>query len=281
MKIEIRKVDQERGIVQITTSDERWYVVQKAGQADIFMPSVTWICSYYPKGAWFTKWVAEKGYDEAEAIKREAGDKGSKVHKAISDILMGQTIKIDSKYSANGEEPVELTAIEYEAVMSFVNWLNMTQPEVLAIDYTLVNPEAGYAGTIDMKLRINGEIWIVDIKTSKDVYPSHELQVSAYKKADPEVQKIAILQVGYTKNKAKFKFTEIEDKYPLFEAAKAIWANETAGVHPMQKDFPLELSWKKEIEKPVEGTIEKIDKAYAKLVKPKKKIVVRKKAAKK
>lgn len=246
MKIETRKVDTERGIVQITTADERWYLIQKEGQPDRFMPSVTWICSYYPKGFGFMKWLAEHGWDEAESVKQAAGDKGSRVHKAISDILKGDKVKIDAKYASNdGSEPQELTAIEYEAIMSFVNWLNETQPEVMAVDYTLVNPKEDYAGTIDMKLRIKGEVWIVDIKTSKDVYPSHELQVSAYKRADSECQKIAILQVGYTRNKAKYKFTEIEDQYPLFQAAKAIWAKETAGASPSQKDFPLELEWKR------------------------------------
>lgn len=244
MKIETRTVDEARGIVQITTADERWYQI-----ADKFYPSVTWICSYYPKNQWFTKWVAEKGYDEAEAIKKEAGEKGSRVHHAISDILKGKVVKIDDKYADNeGNEPKELTAIEYEAIMSFANWVNDIQPEALAVDYTLVNEEGNYAGTIDMKLKIDGEIWIVDIKTSKDVYPSHELQVSAYKKADSECQKIAILQVGYLRNKQKYKFTEITDQYPLFEAAKAIWAKETAGITPLQKDFPLQLHWDKAIE---------------------------------
>jgi hypothetical protein len=245
MKVERRVVDSARGIVQLTLSDERWYIISKENKPDRYMPSTTWICSYYPKGVGYMRWFAEHGYDEAEAIKIAAGEKGSRVHKAISDILLGNTVKITDKYSADGEEPKELTAIEYEAIMSFVNWLHKTQPEILAVDYTLVNEEENYAGTIDMKVKINGEIWIIDIKTSKDIYPSHELQVSAYKQADKEVEKIAILQVGYARNKDKFKFTEIEDQYGLFKSAQNIWAKETAGQQPSQKDFPLELVWKK------------------------------------
>lgn len=240
MKVEYKTIDKERGIVQITTSDSRWYLVD-----NIYYPSVTWVCSYYPKGIGYMRWFAEHGYDEAEAIKVAAGEKGSRVHHAISDILLGNAVKIDDKYSADGEEPKELTSIEYEAIMSFVGWLNQTQPEVLKIDYTLVNEKDNYAGTIDMKVKINGEVWIIDVKTSKDIYPSHELQVSAYKHSDSECQKIAILQVGYSRNKAKFKFTEIEDQYPLFKAAQQIWTKETAGIEPLQKDFPLELSWNK------------------------------------
>ncbi len=249
MKIEHRVVDKERGIVQITCSDERWYEVQEKNKPSRFLPSVTWICGYYPKGIGFMKWLSEHGWDEAEAVKQAAGEKGSRVHRAISDILMGKEVKIDAQYADNdGNEPKELSSQEYEAIMSFANWLNEIQPEVMAVDYTLVNEKDNYAGTIDMKLKIGGEVWIVDIKTSKDVYPSHELQVSAYMAAEKECQKIAILQVGYPRNKNKYKFTEIEPQFNLFKAAQAIWAKETEGQHPLQKDFPMALKWNKKIE---------------------------------
>lgn len=247
MQIERRVVDQKRGLVQITTSDSRWYLIEQENKPERFMPSVTWITSTgIPKGKGYEKWLADKGIDEAEAIKIAAGDKGSKVHKAISEILLGKVVKFNDKYAGSeGNEPEELTAIEYEAIMSFANWLNKTQPEMIDIDYTLVNEQEGYAGTIDMKLKIDGEIWIVDVKTSKDVYLSHKAQVSAYMATDPECQKIAILQVGYARNKDKYKFTEIEPCYPVFLAAKEIWAVENKNVQPQQKDFPLELKWEK------------------------------------
>lgn len=241
MKIESRVVDQERGIVQITSSDSRWYQV-----GEIFYPSVTWICHVgLPKGVGYERWLAEKGMDEAEAVKQAAADKGSKVHQAISDILNGKTIKMDDKYSSDGKEPEELSVAEWEAIMSFASWVNETQPEVLKVDYTLVNEKEGYAGTIDFKCKIDGKVWIVDIKTSKDVYLSHEAQISAYKEADPECEAIAILQVGYARNKNKYKFTEIEPCYPIFKAAKDIWEKETSRKQPLQREYPLELKWKR------------------------------------
>lgn len=240
MKIQIRKVDDAKGIVQITTTDERWY--QKG---ETFVPSVTWISGFYPKGVQFYKWLADKGWDEAEAIKHAAGDKGSKVHKAIEDILKGGEIKIDARYlNPSTEQLGELTPQEYECLMSFVDWLSQTNPEVISTEYNVWNDQEGYAGTVDMKLRIDGEIWIVDIKTSLNIWPEYELQLSAYRHADPEVQRTAILQVGYTRNKnQKFKFTEIEDRFELFLSAKKIWAYETEGQRPLQKDYPLSLKW--------------------------------------
>src|SRR3990167_2337109 len=246
MKVELKKVDAEKGIVQITTTDERWYQI-----GEIFLPSVTWICSFYPKGKRFWKWVADMGWDEAEALKQEAADKGSKVHAACSDALQGKEVKIDAKYVNNsmGQEE-ELTPVEYGCVMSFVDFLNEYQPEILGFDYTLTNQEFGYAGTVDFKCRLNSDnyehVWIVDIKTSKDVWPSMELQVSAYKHADKGVTKIAILQVGYERNKnKKFKLTEIDDKFELFLSARSIWQEEVGGISPLQKDYPMSVMWSK------------------------------------
>lgn len=252
MKIQIRKIDEAKGIVQITTTDERWYSKRLEDKTEIFVPSVTWISGFYPKGVAFYKWLADKGWDEAEAIKAAAGDKGSKVHKAIEDILKGAEIKMDAKYlNPTTEELEELTVQEYECLMSFVDWLNETKPEVISTEYNVFNDEVGYAGTVDMKLKIDNEIWLVDIKTGASVWPEYELQVSAYRHADPEVQKTAVLQVGYRYNKVKkYKFTEIEDQFELFLAAKKIWAKETAGQKPLQKDFPMALKWVKKIEPP-------------------------------
>ena len=54
---------------------------------------------------------------------------------------------------------------------------------------------------------------------------------------------MAILQLGYRRNKDHYKFTEIENKFDLFLAAKQIWLNETKGkVKPFQRDYPLSIS---------------------------------------
>ena len=39
-----------------------------------------------------------------------------------------------------------------------------------------------------------------------------------------------------------YKFTEVEDQFPLFLAAKQIWAKETKGQVPHQKDYPLKIT---------------------------------------
>jgi hypothetical protein len=244
MKIEI--IQEINGIRRITTVDERWYTKEVDGQT-IFVPSVTWIASYYPKGIAFYKWLAQKGWDEAESIKQSAGNKGSKVHQAIHCLLEKKSMKIDTRFinSKTGDQE-ELTPEEYECVMAFADWFNETKPEIISSEIVVFNNEIGYAGTVDLVCRIDGKFYIIDYKTSQYIWPEHELQISGYRHAQKTTEEIstAILQLGYRLNKRKYKFTEIIDKFDLFLASKKIWAEECSKVQPLQKDYLLEIKLK-------------------------------------
>ena len=236
MKIEIRQTKEE-GVVQITTTDERWY--QKG---ETFVPSVTWIAGYYPKGIGFYKWLANHGWDEAESIKNAAGEKGSRVHKAIDDLILGNLVKMDSQYKDSEGNLSDLTVEEWECIVSFADWFKEAKPKIIAHDQVVFNDKVGYAGTIDFIFEIDGKRWLIDLKTSQYLWPEHELQVSAYKHATEGVEALAILQVGYRLNKRKWKFNEVDDKFDLFLSAHKIWENENKDIHPKQREYPVELS---------------------------------------
>ncbi|MFM2394177.1 MAG: hypothetical protein RLZZ546_2159 [Bacteroidota bacterium] len=275
MKKEIRVVNEKEKMIQITTPDERWYVKEgsdKKTKLPIFeyVPSITWICGYYPKGIQFYKWLAEKGWDESQAIKETAGTRGTKVHKAIEDLVNGLEVKIDSKYeNKNTGEFEEITVDEYDAIISFANWYNLVKPEVVANEFVVWNAKYNFAGTVDLVCKINGEWWIIDIKTSKSIWEEYKLQISAYKntvlqngiegieKDDQPTQiKTAILQVGYNRNKTGYKFTEIEDKFDMFLVAQQIWNNENKDVKPQQKDYPMSVKLETQVEENLEEITE-------------------------
>lgn len=259
MQKTIRDVDETRGIVQVTIADERWYLKtaknSETGLPEVkAVPSVTWITQSYPKGIGYYKWLSEHGWDEAEAIKTAAGDKGTKVHLAIEDILQGKEVRIDSKYinKSSGKEE-ELTLEECDAVLSFLKWKNENNPQLITFETTVFSDQYNYAGTIDYICKIGDEFWIIDFKTSQQVWPSHELQLNAYRKAlengenhieglDVTNLKIAILQVGYRRNKDGFKFTEIEEGFDMFLTAQKIWKKEHGDEQPKKKDYPIVLS---------------------------------------
>jgi hypothetical protein len=123
----------------------------------------------------------------------------------------------------------------------------------------------------------------VDFKTSKYIWKEYQLQVSAYRMAlengenpiaarnpngtetgkvmDVSGLKAAILQVGYDKNKAGFKFTEVEDVFSEFKVAQQIWKSEINGNTPgfTKREFPIVMSRTTKLakaEEPGEGTVE-------------------------
>lgn len=261
MKKEIRVVDQAKGIMQITCEDERFYTIPSINAVSglpeyRFIPSVTWICSYYPKGIAFYRWLADQGWDESQAIKAAAGNRGSRIHRVTELLESGAEIGINQKIESRDSEPAELDAQEIKAVMSFIDWHTETKPKCLANELVVFGN--GYAGTIDRIYLIDGKVWIIDLKTSKQVWEEMILQISAYSHAQVDYKALgiteeqwagrglAILQIGYHLNKKGYKFNEIEDKFKLFQMAQAIWSNENQKAFPKQIDVPLKLKLTKE-----------------------------------
>lgn len=253
MKREIRIVDSKRGLICVTCEDERFYArpVSVDGTAQNrkmeYVPSVTWIAGMYPKDERFTRWVGNIGNEAAREAKEAGGQKGSKVHQAISALLRGGTVNFQTSLFENRDGTAEdLSAKECLCVLTFHEWFLATRPEVIAFDFTVWSEKYRYAGTVDLYCRIDGIPWIVDFKVSPSIYPSYEIQVSAYKFADamfPKNTRLAILQLGYEKNKKqKYKFTRVKEQFTLFMSAYRIWKKECGDVHPYQREFPLEVS---------------------------------------
>lgn len=264
MEKEIKEVVLVNGekVYRITTDDERFYgreiTNQETGVPEIvWYPSVSWITSFYPKGIEYFKWLALKGWDESEAIKHEAGNKGDKIHQACEVIDIKGNIMANDKFM--NKERMELEELGYdelEAIKSYQEWVDDVKPQLLANEMTVFgkNEITDWAGTLDRIYRIDKQIWIVDLKSSNSIWPSYKIQVSAYSGADIDykmlgitdeewqARKLAILRLGYKYNKIKkYKFDEVEDLQDLFLSTCKIWKQENPDSKPKQKDFPLSI----------------------------------------
>ena len=253
MKYEYRIIDKEKGLVQVTTTDERFYgKIMLIDGKEVFnwKPSITFITASYPKGRGYEKWLGDKGWDKAEEIKNSAGDRGTIVHHAFQALIEDGEIKIDQKFKDRDGVERELTADEYYCVITGGQWyVSVGKPKPILIEKTVESEEYGYAGTLDYLFQFPDYTLLLDLKTSKAVYTSHELQLTVLEQACTEngykVDKRAILQVGYTANKNQhWKFTETDADLPLFLATKQIWAKEYGGQRPLQRDYPLVINIK-------------------------------------
>ena len=240
MNIELETID--GGMVRKTTLDERWY---GGSTPEVWWkPSITWIASYYPKSKEYMRWLASKGWDQAEEIKNEAGDRGTVVHHAIQKGMEEGILKIRDKIRDREGNEREMTPDEYYCALTFNQWwISEGKPKPVAIEKTVISQKFDFGGTLDYLFE---DGTLLDVKTSKDIWPSHELQLSALKQGCKEegikVKRMAIIQVGYTRNKNKhYKFTEVTDKFNLFLSARTFWKNENNDSKPFQRDYPLEI----------------------------------------
>lgn len=163
------------------------------GWGDETFHSVTTILSALGKpwlGAWAAKMVAEYAVEyraewdalpKAGAIrllkgapweKRDAaGDLGTAVHDAIEAAVLGQT---PPPY------PDDVAA----RMAHWDRFLADYRPTWLASEAAVFSRKNQYAGTLDGIAEIGGETLLLDVKTSKDVYPEYALQLAAYRHAE-------------------------------------------------------------------------------------------------
>ena len=159
---------------QITLPDGRYY--QRNGE---YYPSVTYVLSHYPKGKFFEDWLKKVGY-ASEHIVKKAGEEGTQVHEMIEDYLNGE----EMNFLSNGI-PIYNPHI-WQMFLCFVDFWEEYKPSLIEAEVHLFSDELKIAGTCDMVCEINGELWIIDFKTSNNLQSTYDLQTAIYAKCYEE-----------------------------------------------------------------------------------------------
>lgn len=158
-------------IVRKEVDDEHYYFVD-----GVFTPAVTKILDFsMPTPFALRYWIGEVGNEKAQAKLEAAGTRGTLLHEACEALMRGDEVDLLNQFPDKKDK---------KALTGFVNWFNAVKPEydVKDIEFTVASQQ-GYAGTLDLHCRINKEDWIIDFKTSANVYDGHKLQVAAYQQA--------------------------------------------------------------------------------------------------
>lgn len=190
-----------------------------------YYPSVTQILSVIEKPAlkiWFGKQVymataLNPAISEQEALaeptKQSTSAKGRGT--AVHDIVEAyeNTGKV-----AGLEGPFQGYARAFES------WINSNDIKVIGHEQTVKSEKYHYAGTLDLLVKVNGNLTLIDVKTGKDIYPEAHLQVSAYKQAlsedGTELQGSGILLL---QEDGTYKYEQAKDKLKTFLACKVLW----------------------------------------------------------
>lgn len=116
--------------------------------------------------------VTDSDLDDAcvahSRIRDVAGNDGTQIH-AFAAAMLNQTTP-----------PKLENDVQIRAATAFEDWLSDNAVEVLAVERRVFSLDNWFAGTFDLLARINGELAIVDLKTSLGIYPEHWLQLAGY-----------------------------------------------------------------------------------------------------
>jgi len=99
-------------------------------------------------------------------VSKTALDVGSAVHAAIEEWLK------------TGKEPANPGEQVMAGFVAFLEWADAHKLETLKTEFTVCGN--GWAGTLDWYGKLDGDLFVADWKTSKDIYPEHRYQVAAY-----------------------------------------------------------------------------------------------------
>jgi len=185
-KLAVKKIIEYDGSEkQITFLDTRFYK-----RKDKYYPSVTYVLSFIPKSKIFIDWIREKG-DESETIVKAAAEKGKQTHGAIERLLEGEEILwINDQGNANYSLEV------WQMILKFKEFWEIHKPKLIASEVHTFSDKYEFAGTVDLVLEMNSELWLVDIKTSNYIHPVYHFQTAAYTQAWNECYDTPIVRRG-------------------------------------------------------------------------------------
>jgi hypothetical protein len=183
---------------QINVLDQRFY-----RRNELYYPSVSSILNYFPKNQFFHSWLKDVGHN-SDIIASKAAGEGTQVHNAVEAFLNGEEIKW---LDAFGNAMYSLDV--WKMILKFADFWNKHKPELVAAEYHLFSDQYRYAGTADIIVRLNGKLWLLDVKTSNSLHTSYDLQLAAYAKAWSETHNEPIEETGILWLKAS---TRGEDK---------------------------------------------------------------------
>jgi hypothetical protein len=164
----LRQKNESGGRVYVTPAGERY-------------PSVTSVTGL-GSAKHIKEWRDRIGHAEADAITRRASNRGTKIHTLCENYLLGN--------------PLEIDMYDQELFNSMIPHINRVG-DIHCIETRIYSHVLKVAGTVDLISEYDGELSIVDWKTSRRVKESDEIgsyfmQAAAYAQCFYELTDINI-----------------------------------------------------------------------------------------
>lgn len=171
----------------------------------------------------------------------EQGCKGAQWPKPLEEAaalgtLIHALIEADLRGRPAPEIPPEHKDRADNAMLAFYEWRSGVGLEVTDSEVSLVSEEHQYGGTIDFPVRLRGRRALCELKTSKEVYADHRIQLAAQGRLwnecypDDPVQGYYLLRVGKEDGGFSYHYwPNLEKEWTVFTHLLAI--------HRLQKEL--------------------------------------------
>ena len=246
---EKKRLDFNPELKQINFLDRRVY---KRGEG-VYYPSVTTILQYMPKNKFFETWMKDVGHN-ADLIMRKAGKEGTQVHEAAEALVKGEEVTWMDEYGR-----AKYSQVVWEMILKFYEFWSTYKPELISTEDFVWSDEHKYAGTADLVVKLDGKVWLLDLKTSNSLHKSYDLQLASYAVALKESKGIEIERTGiiwlksYTRSASKKKgvyqgkgwqiknIDNIEENFELFKLIYRLYTLENPNTEPIYNSYPTTL----------------------------------------
>ena len=99
----------------------------------------------------------------------------------IEDYFAGKELKY-LNYDGYPQMPPHV----WQMLLNFVDFWETYKPTLVETEVSLFSDKLQVAGTCDLVCEIDGELWIIDFKTSNQLQTTHDLQTAVYGKCYEE-----------------------------------------------------------------------------------------------
>ena len=244
-----QRLEYDQKLEQINFLDRRVYKRSEG----VYYPSVTTILQYMPRNQFFENWLKDVGHN-ADLIARHAAKEGTQVHEAAEDLVLGREVSWMDDYGR-----AKYSQIVWEMILRFYEFWSTYKPELISSEEFVYSDTHQYAGTADLLVKMGKETWLLDIKTSKHLHKSYNLQLSAYAKAMEEMKGIKIDKTGiiwlkaHTRGPSKSQgvmqgkywqvkvIDEIEKNFGLFKSIYDFYKIDHPTTEPIYNSYPTTL----------------------------------------
>lgn len=177
------------------------------------VPGVTTILNVRNKGEGLMNWAYNMGLEkqDKDAYMRDMAETGTLLHGMVVAFFQGQQVWMDEWT----KEQQDRALICFE---KFTAWYFEHDVKLVAAELQLVSDMLKLGGTLDLLVMLDGELTLIDLKTSKAIYDEHILQTITYeaiaREHGHEIQGRGILRLGRTPEEGfEWRPLEVREEY--------------------------------------------------------------------